>query len=251
MSHPACNRRKDLTKTAHAEKRCSHKRGIHSIEAIVRRKRNRTQKRRISRQNYRFYNKHALSAHFGVARPVGLPKLAQETPSNQPVLKNKLIKFKIEERLTRFRKYQSIQHKLQNKRQTDQTELGAPNHPQNPTLSAWNYNAPFKVGTINCRGLKGDSALTKKANLISAMEKLNIHIILLQETRTLWRKSMVSRFYTRQVSQMSRGNVQIINVRRLRSRNGKEKGKSRTKVADKFRKILNTAVLASCYPPWQ
>ena len=123
-----------------------------------------------------------LSAHFGAARPVGLPKLAQETPSNQPVLKNKLIKFKIEERLTRFRKYQSIQHKLQNKRQTDQTELGAPNHPQNPTLSAWNYNAPFKVGTINCRGLKGDSALTKKANLISAMEKLNIHIILLQET---------------------------------------------------------------------
>ena len=70
------------------------------------------------------------------------------------------------------------------------------------------YHMTFRIGTLNCKGLKPNGSDVKQRLLINAMKKHNTGVLLLQETHIktiVLKSSRASLFYTPRVSLTNKG----------------------------------------------
>ena len=119
-----------------------------------------------------------LSAPPGLTKPVGIHTLAQETPKAQlSQCHINTLKFKAVGRSNYFHRYKTTYNQ---KTFTKDFEQGR-HHPHRDPVGKWAYNSPIRMGSLNCRGLKGEDADAQKSSLVLAMKRFKIDILLLQE----------------------------------------------------------------------
>ena len=139
----------------------------------------RSEKRKLSRRIYRLFKSSVLSSPPGLAKPVGVHTLAQETPKAQLSQHHaNTLKFKATGRSSCFHRYKATYNL-----KTFAKDFGkGRHHPHKDPLGKWAYNSPIRMGSLNCRGLKGEDADAQKSSLVLAMKRFKIDILLLQET---------------------------------------------------------------------
>ena len=154
-------------------KRNTKKKGLRSQHASEQRKANRTKRRSESRTFYRAYRQHVQKPRSGKTRPAGLSRLAQgtlQTPHpHQPALPGN-------DRLSNFHHYKVRYKQIAN------NNLERHNRKQHTSTVSWEQGSTLQIGTLNCRGLRGETSRAKKETHVYCMKCLKLDILFLQET---------------------------------------------------------------------
>ena len=124
-----------------------------------------------------------FKARFGLAKPSGSNNLAQGVPQPCPsqsiaslIIYNSLEYFsKFYRQINSIRKYDPVSTK------PDSYLPHKPSNLDKPT-AAFTYDIQIYIGILNCRDLSGKQSYIKKEILIDNMKRLNLDILLLQET---------------------------------------------------------------------
>ena len=153
-------------------------RGLRS-EKVLKRNQARSNKRKLSRRIYRLFKANVLSPPPGLAKPVGVHTLAQETPKPHSSQHNPTtLKLKTRNRSSCFHQYKA-RHNSETLTRAFERDS---HHPYKDPLGQLTYSSPIRMGSLNCRGLKGEDADAKKNSLMLTMKRFKIDIFLLQET---------------------------------------------------------------------